>query len=300
MLSIAWSPEYELPLPVGHRFPMEKYGLIPEQLLYEGTITPEQIYQPTEVEEAIIRLTHCSNYLERFKKGLLTPSEVRRSGFPWSPTLVKREYLITQGTIDAMERAQQWGVALNVAGGTHHAFRDAAEGFCFLNDLAIAANYWLSKHPNDRILIIDLDVHQGNGTASIFRHEPRVFTFSMHGKNNFPHRKERSDLDLALADFTEDHDYLHLLSTHLEKLVASFQPHQLLYLAGVDVLTTDRLGKLGLTKNGCKQRDQMVLERAKTAGIPITVSMGGGYSPKIADVVEAHCNTFRVASSVFF
>lgn len=300
MLTLAWSEEYELALPEGHRFPMSKYGLIPEQLKYEGTITESQIFDPAPVKEEILLLTHCANYIRRFRTGNLTSSEIRRSGFPWSPELVSREYKITQGSIDAMLRAQQFGVGFNVAGGTHHAFRDAAEGFCFFNDLAVAANYWLSQYPNSRILIVDLDVHQGNGTASIFRNEKRVFTFSMHGKNNFPHRKEQSTLDLALDDQTRDEEFLQLLDQHLPRIIDDFKPDQLLYLSGVDVLATDKLGKLALTRNGCLARDRYVFECAIRHQLPVTVSMGGGYSTKLSDIVEAHCNTYRIANDLFF
>lgn len=300
MLTLAWTEEYELPLPEGHRFPMAKYSLIPDQLIYEGTISQEQIFKPSAIEDQILLLTHCSDYLVRFKSGRLTRAEVRRSGFPWSTELVEREYKITQGTIDAMARAQQHGIAFNVAGGTHHAFKDAAEGFCFFNDLAVAANYWLAERPHSKILIVDLDVHQGNGTASIFRHEPRVFTFSMHGQNNFPHRKEQSDLDIALSDQTRDEEYLDILKKHLPTIIHQFKPNQLFYLSGVDVLETDKLGKLALSRAGCMARDQIVFECAIQHQIPVTVSMGGGYSAKISDILEAHCNTYRVANALYF
>ncbi len=300
MLTLAWTEEYELSLPEGHRFPMAKYGLIPDQLIYEGTITEAQIFRPEPIVEEVLLLTHCTDYIRRFRTGNLSKAEVRRSGFPWSPELVAREYKITQGSIDAMFRAQTYGVAFNVAGGTHHAFRDAAEGFCFFNDLAVAANYWLSLYPKSRILIVDLDVHQGNGTASIFKHENRVFTFSMHGKNNFPHRKEVSNLDLPLPDQTGDQAFLELLNQSLPQLIQTFKPHQLLYLSGVDVLETDKLGKLALSRAGCMARDQIVFECAKKHQIPVTVSMGGGYSSRLTDLVEAHCNTYRIANDLFF
>jgi acetoin utilization deacetylase AcuC-like enzyme len=274
--------------------------LIPEQLIYEGTIRDNQVYYPGLVSDEILLLTHCADYVRRFQSGELTAAEIRRSGFPWSQELVKREYLITSGTIEAMKRAQQDRIAFNGAGGTHHAFRDAGEGFCLFNDFAVAANYWLSLYPNQRILIVDLDVHQGNGTASILNQESRVFTFSMHGRNNFPHRKEHSSLDIALENGIENHDYLTLLERNLDRVMHDFLPDQMLYLAGVDVLKTDRLGKLGLSREGCRERDSMVFQFALKARIPVTVSLGGGYSPKVIDIVEAHCNTIRVASSLFF
>ncbi|HQT23541.1 MAG: histone deacetylase [Sphingobacteriales bacterium 17-39-43] len=300
MLFIAFDPIYAHPLPEGHRFPMLKYELIPEQLLYEGLIKSESLFSPEKLDEAIILLTHEQNYWERLRDLKLTDAEIRRSGFPLSATLVEREIRIARGTIDASIHALEHGIAFNVAGGTHHAGSNWAEGFCLLNDQAIAANYLLSNSLADRILIIDLDVHQGNGTAEIFSKEERVFTFSMHAEKNFPFRKEQSDLDIGLLDGTSDAEYLKLLSENLKFVIESFKPDFIFYLAGVDVLATDKLGKLNLSIAGCKQRDELVLRSCRNLGLPIQISLGGGYSPKISDIVEAHCNTFRIAHNLYF
>lgn len=284
----------------GHRFPMIKYELLPEQLLYEGLINSDSLFSPGKLDEDVILLTHEQNYWDRLRDLKLSNAEIRRSGFPLSASLVERETRIARGTIDGSIYALEHGIAFNIAGGTHHAGSNWAEGFCLLNDQAIAANYLLNRFLASRILIIDLDVHQGNGTAEIFKNEERVFTFSIHAEKNFPFRKERSNLDIGLQDGISDNEYLNLLTTNLEIVIESFKPDFIFYLAGVDVLATDKLGKLNLTRNGCKQRDRMVLSYCRSLKIPVQVSMGGGYSPKISDIVEAHCNTFRVANDLYF
>lgn len=284
----------------GHRFPMIKYELLPEQLLYEGLINSDSLFSPGKLDEDVILLTHEQNYWDRLRDLKLSDAEIRRSGFPLSASLVERETRIARGTIDGSIYALEHGIAFNIAGGTHHAGSNWAEGFCLLNDQAIAANYLLNRFLASRILIIDLDVHQGNGTAEIFKNEERVFTFSIHAEKNFPFRKERSNLDIGLQDGISDNEYLNLLTTNLEIVIESFKPDFIFYLAGVDVLATDKLGKLNLTRNGCKQRDRMVLSYCRSLKIPVQISMGGGYSPKITDIVEAHCNTFRVANDLYF
>ncbi|TGE14772.1 histone deacetylase family protein [Hymenobacter elongatus] len=300
MLSIAWAPLYAHPLPENHRFPMLKYELLPEQLLREGIVSEASFFVPTPPPEAEILRTHAVAYYQRLLAGQLTRQEERATGFPWSEQLIEREVTILGGTIECALRALQHGIALNIAGGTHHAFADRGEGFCLLNDQAIAANYLLAHEPGvGKILIVDLDVHQGNGTAALFRHQPRVFTFSMHGARNYPHRKEQSDLDLPLADGTDDATYLRLLGDTLPRLLDEVQPDFVFYLAGVDVLATDKLGHLGLTREGCRQRDQLVLRLCQQHRLPVVVCMGGGYSVRIADIVEAHANTFRLAAELF-
>jgi len=296
---IAFAPNYVLPLPEGHRFPMQKYALIPEQLLYEGTAEPTHFHAPEPVAREHVLRAHQETYVERLLNLELTPQEVRRIGFPLTPELVKRELCIAQGTIRGCEYALEHGIALNVAGGTHHAYSDRGEGFCLLNDQAIAAHYLLATGQARRILIVDLDVHQGNGTAEIFRSVPEVFTFSMHGAANYPYHKEQSDLDIALPTGAGDAEYLQTLEQTLPKLIALHRPDFVFYLSGVDVLATDRLGKLALSPAGCKQRDAFVLEYCKDRGLPVQVSMGGGYSPRLADIVEAHCNTYRLAQGLF-
>jgi len=300
VLKVAWSSIYAHPLPAGHRFPMEKYTLVPEQLLHEGTLNEASFFAPEPAPEEHILATHDAHYWQRLKNLQLTPSEVRKTGFPLSASLVHREVCIAQGTVQAATFALEYGIAMNMAGGTHHAFTDRGEGFCLLNDIAIAANYLLSHRLVRQILVVDLDVHQGNGTAQIFRQQPSVFTFSMHGAANYPLHKEQSDLDVPLPDRTDDESYLSLLDTHLKTLVQEVQPDFVFYLSGVDVLATDKLGRLALTREGCKKRDRKVLEVCRTHRIPVAVSMGGGYSERIADIVEAHANTYRVAQDIYF
>ncbi|TCC90479.1 histone deacetylase [Pedobacter frigiditerrae] len=299
MLKIAYHPLYAHPLPEGHRFPMLKYELIPEQLLHEGTILKDSLFAPEPLAEETITTTHEAAYWLQLKNLTLPAKEQRRIGFPLSAQLVEREIRIAQGTIDGARYAQQFGVAFNVAGGTHHAGSNWGEGFCLLNDQAIAANYLLNNNLAKRILIIDLDVHQGNGTAEIFQNEPRVFTFSMHCAQNFPFRKELSDLDIPLEDGTSDDIFLSRLSEALTVIFAKHQPDFIFYLAGVDVLESDKLGKLALTKNACKQRDLMVFEACLKNQVPVQVSMGGGYSADIKVIVDAHCNTFRLAADLY-
>jgi acetoin utilization deacetylase AcuC-like enzyme len=295
MVKIAYDPIYAHPLPEGHRFPMLKYELIPGQLLHEGAITPENIFAPEPCDEPTILMTHDLDYWEDLKNLRLSPQHIRRIGFPLSAQLVERELRITQGTIDCCHFAFQYGVALNVAGGTHHAFANRGEGFCLLNDMAVAANYLLDQKMAGKIAIIDLDVHQGNGTASLFENEPRVFTFSMHGGHNYPFIKEKSDLDVPLPEGIEDSDYLTLLAEKLNFIETRVQPDFVFFLSGVDVLSTDRFGKLSLTMEGCRRRDEIVFDFCKANQLPCVVAMGGGYSPDVRHVVEAHCNTFRAA-----
>lgn len=300
MLKIAFSPVYKYRLPDGHRFPMIKYELLPEQLLYEGTITEESFFHPKPLEEAVILQTHTSEYWEKLKNLALTPREIRKIGFPLRQDLVHRGTIISQGTIDCALYAQEHGVALNVAGGTHHSFTDRGEGFCLLNDIAIASNYLLDNQLAQKILVVDLDVHQGNGTAKIFENEPRVFTFSMHGEKNYPLHKEKSDLDIGLSDGTTDKPYLKILHDALPRLINEVEPDFVYYLSGVDILKTDKLGRLSMTLEGCKQRDKFVFETCQKNNLPVAVSMGGGYSERIAHIVEAHANTFRLASELYF
>lgn len=298
MVKIAWHPLYAYPLPFGHRFPMLKYELIPEQLIHQGLITENNLFAPQELDEEVVLMSHDRTYWEQLKNFTLPAREQRRIGFPLTAQLLERELRIARGTIDAAQYALQYGIAFNVAGGTHHAGSNWGEGFCLLNDQAIAANYLLNKGLSNRILIIDLDVHQGNGTAQIFRDEPRVYTFSMHGDKNFPFRKEVSDLDLALADQTGDAEFLNKLLETLP-LLLTHRPDFVFYLSGVDVLETDQLGKLALSKQACRERDRMVLQFCKENNLPVQVSMGGGYSPDIKDIVDAHCNTFKTGIDIF-
>ncbi len=329
MLKIAHSPIYKLELPDGHRFPMLKYELICEQLLYEGTVTNDNIFHPKMLTPEVILTTHTADYWQRLSRAELTPKEMRKIGFPLTEQLIKRTITISGGTVECALFALKYGVSMNTAGGTHHSFSDHGEGFCMLNDVAIAANYLIDNDLAKRILVVDLDVHQGNGTAEIFRNSNRkwsktnkngqntfpkgqntegplyensgrVFTFSVHGANNYPLHKEQSDLDIGLPDGVEDAFYLKTVSENLKRLFDEVQPDFVFFNSGVDVLATDKLGKLKLTQEGCRQRDLLVFDMCKKNNVPISVSMGGGYSPRVATIVEAHANTFRAAQSIFF
>ncbi len=299
MLKIAYHPIYAHPLPEGHRFPMLKYELIPAQLLHEGSISSENIFEPLPCALDIILCTHTPAYVDKLLFQKLSEKEQRAIGFPQSPQLTQRELIITQGTIDCCMYALQNGVALNVAGGTHHAFADRGEGFCMLNDQAIAANYLLQKGLAKKILIIDVDVHQGNGTASLFEKKESVFTLSMHGKNNYPFRKEKSDLDIELLDGTDTETYLKILADNLPAIIQSVQPDVAFVLSGVDILDTDKFGKLKVSMDGCKLRDEYIFNTLKEKNIPCIVSMGGGYSADVKIILEAHCNTFRAAKDIW-
>ncbi|MCH7398071.1 histone deacetylase [Belliella sp. DSM 107340] len=300
MLKIAHSSIYAHPLPQGHRFPMEKYELLPEQLLYEGTVNTDNFFEPGILDEKWILNTHDTSYFSKLKHLSLTKSEIRKTGFPLSGELVNREIHIMDGSVQAALFALEFGVAMNIAGGTHHAFTDRGEGFCLLNDIAITANYLLGNNLARKILVVDLDVHQGNGTAQIFESTEEVFTFSMHGASNYPMHKEKSDLDIGLPDKIDDSGYLKILKSNIYPLLETVQPDYIIYQCGVDVLESDKLGRLGLSILGCKERDRIVLEMAKKNSIPVMCCMGGGYSPKISNIIEAHANTYRLAQEIFF
>jgi len=300
MLKIAFHPSYVYPLPAKHRFPMEKYELLPQQLIREGTCTDSNFFEPEFPNDKYILAVHDPEYYYDFLNLKLSQKEIRRTGFPLSRALVARERLIAGGTIMAAEFALKSGIAFNIAGGTHHAFTNRGEGFCMLNDQAIAARYLQQKKLAEKILIVDLDVHQGNGTAEIFKNDDSVFTFSMHGESNFPFKKEKSDLDIGLPNETNDETYLRVLKETLPELIQKVKPDFVFYLSGVDVLETDKLGKLGLSLKGCKVRDRFVLQILKDKNLPVQCSMGGGYSEEIKFIVEAHANTYRLAQKIWF
>jgi len=300
VLKIAFSPIYKYELPEGHRFPMAKYELLPEQLLWEGTVSERNFFHPELLTEELALLTHTPEWWAKMNELRLSEKEIRAIGFPINEHFVRRGRHISNGTLECTHWALQFGCAMNIAGGTHHAFADRGEGYCCFNDQAIAANWLLQQGLALRILVVDLDVHQGNGTAKIFENEPRVFTFSMHGERNYPIRKETSDLDIGLPDGTEDSFYLKILRETLPRIVDEFQPDFVFYQSGVDILESDKLGRLSISRAGCRERDEVVLSCCKANQLPVVVSMGGGYSPRIADIVEAHANTFRVAQEMFF
>jgi acetoin utilization deacetylase AcuC-like enzyme len=300
LLKIAFHPIYKHPLPEGHRFPMDKYDLLPEQLLYEGTCNEDNFFEPSKPNDKHILAVHHPDYYYDLVNITLDQRAARKIGFPLSEVLVEREIIIADGTIKASKFALKYGVAMNIAGGTHHAYTNRGEAFCLLNDQAIGSRYLQHKSLVKKVLIEDLDVHQGNGTAEIFQNDDSVFTFSMHGKNNYPFKKEQSDLDIALENDTDDATYLKLLENTLPKLIDEQQPDFIYYLCGVDVIASDKLGKLGMSVKGCKERDRFVLKQCKTNNIPVMCSMGGGYSPDIKTIVDAHANTFRLAREIFF
>lgn len=299
-IQIAFDTSYILALPSGHRFPMEKYELLPRQLFHEGTMDEKHLFRPDMLLDEFALAVHHPEYISRLKNLQLSPREQRVTGFPHTLELVEREFRIMEGTRKCAELAFQTnGVGLNIAGGTHHAFSNRGEGFCMLNDQAIAAQWLLNQQLVHKILIIDLDVHQGNGTAKIFSNEPRVFTFSMHGRNNYPLKKEISDLDVELDDGTSDTVYLYKLQQSLDAILKNFMPEFIFYQSGVDVLQTDKLGKLALSLEGCKKRDEVVFLLAKQLNVPIVCTMGGGYSPEIKIIIEGHANTFRTVFQLF-
>jgi acetoin utilization deacetylase AcuC-like enzyme len=300
MLKIAYHPIYKHELPKGHRFPMEKYDLLPQQLIYEGTCVEENFFEPEIPNNKHFFTVHDPEYFFDLLNITLSQKAVRKIGFPISEVLVEREMVLADGTMKASEFALKNGIAMNIAGGTHHAFSNRGEAFCMLNDQAIGARYLQNKGLVDKILIVDLDVHQGNGTAEIFQNDPSVFTFSMHGKSNYPFIKEKSDLDIALENGTKDAEYLSILKEVLPKLISQEKPDFIYYLCGVDVIETDKLGKLGLTPQGCKERDRFVLQTCFDLKTPVMCSMGGGYSKDVNVIVNAHANTFRLAQEIYF
>lgn len=278
---------------------MDKYTLLPEQLLYEGTISEAAFFAPEPLTEEAILRTHTAEYWHKLKTNTLDRKEARAIGFPMRPELIARGRVIAQGTLDCARIAFSEGVALNIAGGTHHSFADRGEGFCVFNDIAIAANELLHSGEISKAVVVDLDVHQGNGTAKIFEHESRVFTLSFHGAKNYPHRKTTSDLDLGFPDKTCDAAYLARLYEVLPAVLDRERPDIVFYLSGVDILESDKLGRLACTLDGCRERDRFVFQTCHDRGLPVAVSMGGGYSERLATIIEAHANTYRMAESVF-
>ncbi len=286
---------FYFPLPEGHRFPMRKYSLLRKAVLADGLIPPENLIIPAPASDEQILHVHTADYLERVKTGELSTKETRRIGFPWSPQLVERSRRSVGGTIAACRSALIDGVAVNLAGGTHHAYPDHGEGFCVFNDSAVAARVVQAEGRVKRVVILDCDVHQGNGTAAVFKDDPSVFTFSIHGANNFPFHKENSDLDVALEDGTGDDFYLEVLESGVRKALDFAQADLAIYISGADPYLGDRLGRLALTKSGLAKRDRIVFEACWRAGIPQATVMAGGYSKDINDTVDIHFQTVRTA-----
>ncbi len=296
--SIFYSPYYYADIGEGHVFPIRKFEIARDILVSEGTLLAEEIIAPERVERDDLLLVHTEDYIDRLTNGTLTAKEIRKLGLPWSEALVRRSFHAISGTINASRRALVDVVSSNLAGGTHHAFPDRGEGFCVLNDVAVAIRLLQREKLASRFLIIDLDVHQGNGTAFIFQDSPEVFTFSMHGAKNFPLFKETSRLDIELADGTADAEYLDTVEHALDR-IRLHDADIIFYLAGADPYENDRLGRLALTKEGLRRRDETVLKFARSEGIPIVTTMSGGYAEKIEDTVDIHCNTIRAVKDVF-
>jgi len=297
-MRICYSDRYMVPLPATHPFPMQKYRLVRDRLLEEGSITAEQLIEPSLAAEEDVLLVHTEEYWGRCVRGELTPLEARRIGLPWSEGLLRRSLASAQGTVIAARNALQDGIASNLAGGTHHAYPDHGEGYCVFNDIAIAARVLQREGSANRVAIIDCDVHQGNGTAVVFQDDPTVFTFSIHGEKNFPARKEQSKLDVHLPDGVGDEEYLAILREHVPRILDDFNPDFVFYQAGVDPFEGDRLGRLKLTLEGLRRRDEFVIGACLNRGLPVVTTMGGGYAKEIGNTVEAHCNTVRVAMTL--
>ncbi len=296
-MKVFYSDTFPIPLPEKHSFPKDKYRLLRTRLSACLADRLEMQIPPPASDEAILR-AHSAPYLRRFVQGALSSQEIRRVGLPWSKPIVKRTRYSVGGTIAACRAALSEGLAANLGGGTHHAFRDRGQGFCWLNDLMIAARAMQAEGRAERILIIDCDVHQGNGTAAIAKNDPTIFTFSIHGKNNFPHRKEAGDLDIALEDETQDAPYLSALEVGLKLSTERFKANLVIYLAGADPYHKDRFGRLGLTKAGLARRDRLVFSHLKRAGLPAAITLAGGYAPDMQDIVDINFRTIATALEV--
>ncbi|HEX7316515.1 MAG TPA: histone deacetylase [Pyrinomonadaceae bacterium] len=297
-MRVCYTPRYYADIGEGHVFPIRKFELVRDRLVAEGTLAPADIYEPREAPVADVLLVHTDDYVTRLRAGSLTQREVRRLGLPWSKALVRRSFLATAGTCAAARFALNEGVGANLAGGTHHAFPDHGEGFCVLNDVAVAVRVLQRDGEARRFAVVDLDVHQGNGTAHVFAGDDSVFTFSMHGAKNYPLFKLPSSLDVELADGTADEEYLETLSNKLPR-VFEHGPDLVFYLGGADPYQGDKLGRLSLTFAGLRARDEMVLGECRSRGVPVTTVMSGGYAADINDTVEIHCNTIRAAKEIF-
>jgi acetoin utilization deacetylase AcuC-like enzyme len=294
----AWSSAaYTFPLPAGHRFPIEKYALLRDAVVAEGLVPASRVHEPARASIEELARVHTRDYIERLTSGELSEAELRLLGFPWSPALVERSYRAVGGTLGAARAALRDGVAMNLAGGTHHAFPDRGEGFCVFNDVAVAVRALRAEKEIQRATIIDLDVHQGNGTHTIFAADADTFTFSMHGERNYPFHKVPGTLDIELADGTGDAVYLARLAGALPRVLNDGTPDLVVYLAGADPHERDRLGRLKLTFEGLERRDAMVLEACREAGIPVAVTIAGGYGLDVRETVAIHVATVRIASA---
>lgn len=300
-----YTDRYVLPLPVGHRFPMIKYARLRERCLAEGVLRPDELSEPPAAAWDELALVHEPAYLAAARDGTLTPLEQRRIGFPWSPEMIERSRRSSGATLEAArvaldEAAERgWGIAVNLAGGTHHACPDYGEGFCVFNDAAVAIRVLQRDGRIRRAVVLDCDVHQGNGTAAAFRADPSVFTFSIHGARNFPFRKERSSLDVELPDGAGDDVFLAALELHVPQILEEFRPDLAVYLAGADPWREDRFGRLGMSKEGLMERDRLVLGACRDAGVPVAVAMAGGYARDTEDTVDIHLRTIALCRAMW-
>ena len=297
-MKVFYSDHFVLPLPEGHRFPMIKYSMLRESVAASSICGPEEMIVPNPVSDAEILRSHEEGYLRRVASGTLTEREMRRIGFPWSKRMVERSRRASGGTLGACLAALEDGFAANLAGGTHHAFADRGEGYCVLNDSAIAARAVQAEGLVERIVVVDTDVHQGNGTAAIVRSDATIYTLSIHGAKNFPFRKEESDLDLALPDGADDGEFLDALADGLERALEESRAELAIYLAGADPFEDDRLGRLSVSKEGLAERDSLVLESCRERGIPVAVTMAGGYARYVEDTVEIHLQSIERAATL--
>ena len=297
-VKVFYSDHFVLPLPEGHRFPMKKYSMLRERVERSGICKNGELRAPHAVTDEEILRAHNPGYLEKVVAGTLTDQEMRRIGFPWSQRMVERSRRASGGTLDAARIALSEGIATNLAGGTHHAFADRGEGFCVLNDSAIAARALLAEGLVEKVVVLDTDVHQGNGTAAIVRGDDRVFTFSIHGAKNYPFHKEKSDLDAPLPDGASDDAFLLALGERLERVLNLEDWSLAIFLAGADPFEGDKLGRLRVTKSGLAERDRMVLEGCRERDIPVAVTMAGGYAREVEDTVDIHFQTVKRASDV--
>jgi acetoin utilization deacetylase AcuC-like enzyme len=295
-LKLFYTDHFVLPLPPEHRFPMQKYGLLRQRVTESGLFGPHDLRVPHAATDEEITRAHTSDYLRRVQSGGLTPQEIQRIGFPWSPEMVERSRRSVGATIEACRAALQEGFAASLAGGTHHAFSDGGQGFCVFNDSAVAARTMQAEGRAERVVIIDCDVHQGNGTAAILADDPTIFTFSIHGAKNFPFHKERSDLDIELDDGADDATYLAALDQGLRQALAQAGADLAIYLAGADPYLSDRFGRLALTKEGLAERDRLVFRHCQGASLPVAITMSGGYAPQVEDIVDIHFETIRIAA----
>jgi len=297
-MRVFYTPRYYADIGEGHVFPIRKFELVRDRLLAEGTLSPSEIVEPREAAVEDVLLVHTEDYVTRLRAGALDARELRRLGLPWSKALVRRSFLATAGTLGAARAALEEGAASNLAGGTHHAFPDRGEGFCVLNDVAIAIRALRRDRKIRRASVVDLDVHQGNGTAAIFEGDAEVFTFSVHGAKNYPLFKQRSSLDVELPDGTSDDEYFETLARHLPRAF-EHAPDLVFYLGGADPYAGDKLGRLSLSIGGLRARDELVLRECRARGVPVATVMSGGYAADINDTVEIHCNTIRAVKHVF-